>query len=93
MKLDRTYSDILVLKQVTRSWNNSYATGTVAGHHRVIGPFRAVTSRGDFLSRNNYSSDNNNVPFSSANGKHVADSSDYTYYKKQRSMNLSRNNK
>ena len=37
------------------SWNTSYATGEVNGHKRVITPFRAVNSRGDFLARVQYS--------------------------------------
>jgi hypothetical protein len=36
------------------AWNQQYATGTVNGHARVIGPFRAVNNLGDFLSRQNY---------------------------------------
>jgi len=44
----------LVRKQLRSAWNTSYATGTVNGHKRAIGPFRAVMNSGDFLSRQNY---------------------------------------
>jgi hypothetical protein len=38
-----------------RSWNTAYASGTYNGYSRRVGPFRAVTSNGDFLNRINYS--------------------------------------
>ena len=44
----------LIRKQLRSAWNTSYATGTVNGKKRAIGPFRAVTNSGDFLSRQNY---------------------------------------
>lgn len=44
----------LVRKQLRSAWNTSYATGSVNGHKRAIGPFRAVMNSGDFLSRQNY---------------------------------------
>lgn len=37
-----------------RAWNTEYATGSVQGHQRAIGPFKAVSNIGDFLSRPNY---------------------------------------
>jgi hypothetical protein len=40
---------------IVGAWNNAYAVGTVNGRNRAIGPFRAVTNSGDFLSRQNYS--------------------------------------
>ena len=40
---------------IVSAWNNAYAVGTVNGRKRAIGPFRAVTNSGDFLSRQNYS--------------------------------------
>jgi hypothetical protein len=46
---------------IVRAWNNPYATGTVNGRKRAIGPFRAVTNSGDFLSRKNYSCGGSNM--------------------------------
>jgi hypothetical protein len=37
-----------------RGWNQENASGTIAGHKRVITPFRAVNNLGDFLARKNY---------------------------------------
>ena len=89
--------EILIRKIIRNSWNNSYATGTVNGHNRVIGEFRAINNAGDFLSRKNYvcglnlhcvqNCDSTHVPSSSANPKFVTDSSDYTKYRKQRAYN------
>ena len=39
---------------LVKSWNTSYATGTVNGKKRIITPFRAVMNSGDFLARENY---------------------------------------
>jgi hypothetical protein len=48
-------SNTMDRKIIRSSWNNAYAVGTVNGLGRAIGPFRAVTNSGDFLSRQNYS--------------------------------------
>lgn len=47
--------NVIDRKIIRSSWNNAYAVGTVNGKGRAIGPFRAVTNSGDFLSRQNYS--------------------------------------
>lgn len=48
-------SEQTMARRVLRdSWNTPYATGTVNGKKRVVGPFRAVNNLGDFLSRQNY---------------------------------------
>jgi hypothetical protein len=48
-------SEHAITRRVLRSsWNQSYATGVVNGYNRVITPFRAVNSLGDFLDRKNY---------------------------------------
>jgi hypothetical protein len=47
--------NVMDRKIIRSSWNNAYAVGTVNGKGRAIGPFRAVTNSGDFLSRQNYS--------------------------------------
>ena len=47
-------SDIMTRKILRKSWNGSYATGTVNGKNRIITPFRAVNNLGDYLSRQNY---------------------------------------
>ena len=51
----RVCSDVIDRRVIRSSWNNAYAVGTVNGLKRAIGPFRAVTNSGDFLSRQNYS--------------------------------------
>jgi len=48
-------NDAISRKVIRNAWNNPYAVGTVNNVPRAIGPFRAVTNRGDFLSRVNYS--------------------------------------
>jgi hypothetical protein len=86
------------------SWNGQYATGASNGVRRAIGPFRAVTNTGDFLSRQNYRCgdlplannvdkhcDTTGVPGSSTNVKFVSDSSDYITFKKQSAMNRTYN--
>jgi hypothetical protein len=45
---------VMARKVLTKSWNGSYATGTVNGRNRVTTPFRAVNNLGDFLGRQNY---------------------------------------
>jgi len=47
-------SNVMARKELVKSWNTAYATGTVNGKKRIITPFRAVTNTGDFLSRTNY---------------------------------------
>jgi len=48
-------SESTMTRKILRdSWNTRYATGTVNGQNRSIGPFRAITNLGDFLSRQNY---------------------------------------
>ena len=81
---------------VRRSWNTAFASGTVNGHKRRITPFRAVNNSGDFLVRKNYDSNGANpdatgIPSASTNPKFVADSSDYTTYKRQVSLNRNYN--
>lgn len=41
-------------RELRRVWNTGYANGVYNGYRRQIGPFRAVTNSGDFLSRTNY---------------------------------------
>lgn len=50
----RASGDALTRRVLRSAWNTSYATGTVNGYNRAIGPFKAVTNIGDFLSRENY---------------------------------------
>jgi hypothetical protein len=50
----RSSENVMMRRQVVKSWNTSYANGIVNGRSRVITPFRAVTNSGDFLQRNNY---------------------------------------
>lgn len=50
----KSSEQVAIRKILTKSWNTSYARGDVNGHSRAIGPFRAVTNSGDFLSRKNY---------------------------------------
>jgi hypothetical protein len=89
MKLNRDYNDYLIHRQVVKSWNGAYAGAELHGQKRVIGPFRAVTGRGDYLGRQ---SDNMTlaalIPPCAINSKYVPNSSDYIHYKKQRAMNL-----
>lgn len=92
LNIDRTYSDILPLIQVRKSWNLRYCDD-VDGQSRVITPFRAVTNRGDFLARSANENPNSTIPYSSWNGKYVYNSSDYVYYKKLRSMHINRKHK
>jgi len=48
-------SEGVMLRRVLRSaWNNQYASGTVNGYGRKIGPYRAVNNLGDFLNRSHY---------------------------------------
>lgn len=48
-------SEATMTRRILRdSWNTKYASGSVNGHNRAIGPFRAITNLGDFLSRENY---------------------------------------
>lgn len=56
----RDSETVMTRRVVRQSWNTAYATGTYNGYKRRIGPFRAVTGTGDFLSRENYSC--NTVP-------------------------------
>uniref|UniRef100_A0A6C0I0K6 Uncharacterized protein n=1 Tax=viral metagenome TaxID=1070528 RepID=A0A6C0I0K6_9ZZZZ len=50
----RDFSDMADRRILVKSWNTIYATGKVNGMDRVITPFRAVNSLGDFLARQNY---------------------------------------
>lgn len=108
----RDSNDIMTRRELRKSWNTSYANGSVNGLKRRVGPFRAVNNSGDFLSRSDYvcggpnpannthagaakislggiisQCDNTGVPPSSCNVKFVADSSDYTKFKRQTSYN------
>ena len=47
-------NDVMARRELKKSWNTAYATGTYNGYKRITTPFRAVTSSGDFLSRQNY---------------------------------------
>ena len=47
-------SNVMARRELVKSWNTAYATGTVNGKKRIITPFRAVTNTGDFLARTNY---------------------------------------
>jgi hypothetical protein len=81
---------------VRRSWNTAFASGTVNGYKRRVTPFRAVNNSGDFLVRQNYNSeganpDSTGIPSASTNPKFVADSSDYTKFKRQVSVNRNYN--
>lgn len=51
----KSNEEATVRKLVVRAWNNPYATGSVNGKNRVVGPYRAVNNLGDFLSRVDYS--------------------------------------
>jgi len=46
--------DVMTRKIVIKSWNNSYASGTVNGKTRISSPFTAVYNISDFLCRKNY---------------------------------------
>jgi len=50
----RDNGDMADRRILVKSWNTVYATGNVNGLDRVITPFRAVTSLGDYLARQNY---------------------------------------
>jgi hypothetical protein len=50
----RSSGDAMTRRILRSSWNTSYATGVVNGHARSIGPFKAVSNIGDFLSRQDY---------------------------------------
>ena len=50
----RSSENAMMRRQVVKSWNTAYASGTVNGVARVVTPFRAVTNSGDFLQRENY---------------------------------------
>ena len=51
----RSGASVIDRRVITKSWNNAYAVGTANNRKRVIGPFRAITNSGDFLSRQAYS--------------------------------------
>jgi hypothetical protein len=101
-------ASVIARRELRSVWNTSYSNGTFNGVKRAIGPFRAVTNSGDFLSRANYicggpnpanntrasarrfslggfinQCDGTGVPSSSCNVKFVADSSEYTKYRRQ----------
>jgi len=102
---------VLSRKTVIKSWNNSYATGSVNGKSRIITPFRAVNNSGDYLGRIQYNCGGSNptnankpgwksrirnmfqncdgtgIPPSSTNVRFVADSSDYSKFRKDRALN------
>jgi hypothetical protein len=109
-------NDVMARRELRKSWNTAYASGTYNGKNRIVTPFRAVTSSGDFLARKNYTCggpnpannthagankvslggiinqcDTSGVPATACNPKFVADSSDYTKYKRQRSFNQNYN--
>jgi len=41
-------------KIVTRAWNTINAQDSINGNNRIVTPFRAVNSSGDYLGRKNY---------------------------------------
>ena len=47
-------TDVIARRELRKSWNTGYASGTYNGNNRIVTPFRAVTNSGDFLSRTNY---------------------------------------
>ena len=100
----KTSEHAMVRRVLRGSWNGQYATGASNGVRRAVGPFRAVTNTGDFLSRANYMCgylpgtnnvqkhcDATGVPGSSTNVRFVSDSSDYITFKKQSAMNRTYN--
>ena len=50
----RNSDDMADRRILVKSWNTAFATGNVNGLKRVVTPFRAVNSLGDFLARKNY---------------------------------------
>jgi hypothetical protein len=101
-------ASVITRRELRNVWNTNYTSGTYKGEKRAIGPFRAVTNSGDFLSRTNYicggpnpanntrasarrfslggfinNCDATGIPSSSCNVKFVADSSDYTKFRRQ----------
>jgi hypothetical protein len=50
----RDFGDMADRRILVKSWNTIYATGNVNNMNRVVTPFRAVNSLGDFLARQNY---------------------------------------
>lgn len=51
----KSSEEIMSRRIVVRGWNTAYATGIFNGKTRIVTPFRAVNSLGDFLQRPNYS--------------------------------------
>lgn len=47
-------TDVLARRIVVKSWDKKGAVGVNNGYARIVTPFRAVHSAGDFLSRKNY---------------------------------------
>lgn len=58
---EKSADDVMLRRIVTKSWNTPYANGVYGGKKRAIGPFRAITNTGDFLSRDNYSCGGSNA--------------------------------
>jgi hypothetical protein len=50
----KSNEEVRLRRIVTKSWNGSYAAGSVNGYGRKIGGFRAVNNAGDYLSRDTY---------------------------------------
>lgn len=50
----KSNQNVIERKLVTRGWNSVAATGAINGKSRIVTPFRAVNSLGDFLGRQNY---------------------------------------
>jgi hypothetical protein len=50
----RDSGNVMTRKILAKSWNGQAATGKMNNHSRIITPFRAITSNGDFLARINY---------------------------------------
>jgi hypothetical protein len=44
-----------IRRVLVKGWNTAYANGKYNNHNRVVTPFRAINSLGDFLARENYS--------------------------------------
>ena len=46
--------DVNTRRELRKSWNTAYTGATYNNYKRRIGPFRAVTNSGDYLSRTAY---------------------------------------
>lgn len=51
----KSSDQVMTRRVLVKSWNTTYATGTVNNKNRITTPFRAVNNSGDFLGRQQYS--------------------------------------